>query len=162
MEEKVLQISFDEYDSVDELKSEDRLLLEKAWGAVDSAYAPYSQYKVGAAVLLENGEVICGNNQENAAYPSGLCAERVAVFAASSQYPNIKIKAVAITAKAKNYKINFPVPPCGACRQVMVEYQNFQKSNIRLILKGETGKIHVIEGIDKILPFMFHTDELKL
>ncbi|MCK5838373.1 MAG: cytidine deaminase [Bacteroidales bacterium] len=150
-----------EYDSIDELNKEDRMLLEKAKEAHKSAYAPYSQYYVGAAILLDTGVVVTGNNQENVATPSGLCAERVAVFAASANYPGIPIKAIAITAHAKNFIINTPVTPCGACRQVLAEYEEHHNSNIRTILMGETGKIYIIESISGLLPMMFHAKELK-
>jgi cytidine deaminase len=102
-----------------------------------------------------------GSNQENVAYPSGLCAERVAIFYASAQYPDQKILTVAVTAKAGDFEVNTPVAPCGTCRQVMSEYQTKQKSPIKIIMKGESGKIRVISSIDDILPFMFHAEELK-
>ena len=150
-----------EFDSIDELNKEDRMLLKKAKEAHKSAYAPYSQYYVGAAVLLDNGVVVTGNNQENVANPSGLCAERVAVFAASANYPGVPIKAIAITAHAKNFEITTPVTPCGACRQVLAEYAELYNSKIRTILMGETGKIYVIESISGLLPLMFQAKELK-
>ena len=155
------ELSIDEYDSLNELKTEDRFLLERAKKAADSAYAPYSEYYVGAALLLENGEIITANNQENAAYPSGLCAERIAMFYASSQFPNVAVKSLAVSAKAKNFKINTPVSPCGACRQAFSEYEAMQKNKIRVILMGETGKIQIIQGIETLLPLMFHAEELK-
>lgn len=156
-----LKISFEEYDSIEELNPEDKTILDTACKMVNTAYAPYSQYYVGAAVLLENGKIITGNNQENVAYPSGICAERVAVFYASSRYPDVKIKSIAVSAKAINFKINNPVTPCGACRQVLAEYEYKQKSEIRIILKGDTGKIRIIKSVKDILPMMFHADELK-
>ena len=156
-----LKTSVKEYDTINELDSEDKILLKKACKAINTAYAPYSKYFVGAAVLLENGKIITGSNQENVAYPSGMCAERVAIFYASSHYPDIKIKSIAISAKAENFKIDFPVTPCGACRQVLAEYENRQKSEIRLILSGETGKIYVIKSVKNILPMMFHAEQLK-
>ncbi|MBI9036680.1 MAG: cytidine deaminase [Bacteroidales bacterium] len=155
------ELSIDEYDSLKELKTEDKFLLERAKNAADSAYAPYSEYYVGAALLLENGEIITANNQENAAYPSGLCAERIAVFYASTQFPEVAIKKLAISAKAKNFKIDTPVPPCGACRQVLAEYETKQKNKIEIILMGESGKIQIIQGIETLLPLMFHAEELK-
>jgi len=155
------ELSIDEYDSLKELATEDRLLLERAKEAADSAYAPYSEYYVGAALLLENGEIITANNQENAAYPSGLCAERIAMFYASSQYPDVSMKSIAISAKSKNFNIKTPVSPCGACRQTLSEYEAMQKNKIKIILMGETGKIQIIHGIETLLPFMFHAEELK-
>jgi len=155
------ELSIDEYDSINELSNKDRELLKFAKNATESAYAPYSEYYVGAALLLENGEIITANNQENAAYPSGLCAERIAVFYASAQFPDVAIKKIAISAKAKNFNIKSPVPPCGACRQVLAEYEAKQKNKIEIILMGETGKIQIIQGIETLLPLMFHAEELK-
>ena len=154
-------ISYVEYDSITELNQEDRVLLDRAKEALKSAYAPYSAYYVGAAVLLENNEIICGNNQENIAYPSGLCAERVALFYASSKYPDIPVKVIAITAKANGFEINSPVAPCGSCRQVMAETETRFKNKLRVIMMGDTGKVQIMEGVESILPFMFHADELK-
>ncbi|MBM3437304.1 MAG: cytidine deaminase [Bacteroidetes bacterium] len=154
-------ISYHEYESTEELTSEDRSLLDEARRAMKSAYAPYSTYHVGAAVLLENGKIVSGNNQENAAYPSGLCAERVALFYASSQYPEVPVKSIAIAAKAKYYDISAPVTPCGSCRQVMAETENRHHNHMRLIMGGENGKIIIVEGVKNILPLMFHAEELK-
>ncbi len=150
-----------EYDTIDELNKEDRGLLEQAKEAANLAYAPYSKYRVGAAVLLTNGVVFTGNNQENVAYPSGLCAERVAAFAASSKYPDVPFKSIAITAKSNNFEINTPVTPCGACRQVLAEFEKRHNNKIRVILMGETGKIQIVESIEDILPLMFNADSLK-
>lgn len=161
MKKKELKISYFEYDNINELESPDKDLLIAAKKSVNDAYAPYSKYYVGSAVQLENGEIICGNNQENVAYPSGLCAERVALFYVSSKYPNQKIMTIAITAKAGNFEITEPVAPCGACRQVLAEYQTKQNHPIKIIMMGETGKIKVISKVDDILPFMFHAEELK-
>lgn len=156
-----LTVSYQEYESVDELKEQDRILLEHARIAIKSAYAPYSTYHVGAAVLLENDKIITGNNQENVAYPSGICAERVALFYASSQYPDVAVKAIAIAARAKGFKINSPVTPCGSCRQVMAETESRFHNNLKLIMRGENGKINIVEGVKNILPLMFQAEELK-
>src|SRR5262245_43367578 len=134
---------FTEYDSPDELPGEDRELLAEARRSMSNAYAPYSGFQVGAAVRLANGAVVTGNNQENAAYPAGLCAERVAAFAASARHPGIAFTAVAVTARTDRFKVSKPVAPCGACRQVLAEYQHSAKSPIRVILSGETGKVLV-------------------
>ncbi len=156
-----LKITYEEYNNLDELNAQDRELVEKATEAHGRAYAPYSQYNVGAALLLEDGEIITGNNQENVAYPSGLCAERVAMFYASSKYPNARFKTIAIAAKAENFIIADPVAPCGACRQVMSEYETKQQSSIRIILKGEKEKILIFNKVEDILPLIFHAEELK-
>jgi cytidine deaminase len=154
-------ISYKEYSSLEELNPEDRSLLEHARKAIKSAYAPYSAYHVGAAVLLDDGQIVTGNNQENVAYPSGICAERVALFYASSQFPDIAVKAIAVTAKAKHFNIKSPVTPCGSCRQVMAEIENRHHHELRLIMYGENGNIIVVEGVKNILPLMFTAEELK-
>ncbi|MBN1338851.1 MAG: cytidine deaminase [Bacteroidales bacterium] len=144
-----------------ELEPGDLGLLEKAREAVGNAYAPYSGYHVGAAVRLANGVTVQGNNQENVAYPDGMCAERVALFYASSQYPDIPVQAVAITARAADFLIDSPVTPCGSCRQVMAEWENRYNQGIRLILQGEAGIIYLVDGVDNLLPLMFRAENLK-
>ncbi len=152
---------FIEFASFDELPDEDKKLIEHARKSVMSAYAPYSHFSVGAAVLLENGVVMQGNNQENASYPIGLCAERVAVFAAAANYPGVKIKAIAITALSKQFLIDKPITPCGACRQAIAEYEHRYKSLIRMIMVGESGKVLVADSIKQFLPYGFDGDDLK-
>jgi cytidine deaminase len=153
--------TFDVFDSLNNLNSEDQNLLTAAINAINNAYAPYSNFYVGAAVLLENGKIITGNNQENAAYPSGLCAERVAIFYASSQYPGIKIKSIAVSAKSKKYNINYPIAPCGSCRQAISEYEVKMDSPIRLIMSGESGEIYISPSISNLLPLMFSSKNLS-
>ncbi|MCX6257361.1 MAG: cytidine deaminase [Bacteroidia bacterium] len=149
-----------EYNSVDELNAQDRNLIEKARQATKSSYAPYSGFQVGAAVLLANGEIICGSNQENAAFPSGLCAERVSVFAANAGFPDVPVIAVAVASFSGNEFTPMPVPPCGSCRQVMLETQERFKYPIRIILSGK-DRIWIVEGIDKLLPLSFTSDCMK-
>ena len=149
------------YNSVDELNDEDRNLMHQAIKATETAYAPYSNFKVGAALLLENGIIVKGSNQENAAYPSGLCAERVALFTSGSQYPDVKIKSIAVTAFANEKLTPHPVSPCGDCRQVMAEYEHRHHKNIRLIMIGNEGKVFVFDGVKLLLPFMFDADSLN-
>ncbi len=161
MKKTQVQSEFFEFDSVDELSAEEKKLTNEARKSVNNAYAPYSHFHVGAAVLLENGVTVCGNNQENASYPIGMCAERVAVFAAGANYPGVKIKAIAITASSKEFLIDQPVAPCGACRQAIAEYEHRYKQPIRLILFGEHGKVLVSESIKNFLPYMFDGDDLK-
>ncbi len=156
-----LKIEYTELDGDNELNIEERALLQKAREASDMAYAPYSNFSVGAALLLDNGITVTGNNQENVAFPSGLCAERVAIFAAGANYPNAAIKTIAITCKSKQFLVSEPLSPCGACRQSMSEYEVRHKSNIRIILQGETGKIKIINSVADLLPFMFKAEELK-
>ncbi len=157
------KVSFDlsVYDSIEELEAGDKELMQRAVISRKNAYAPYSGFNVGAAVLLENGEIITGNNQENAAYPSGLCAERVAVFYAGANYPGVKIKAIAITAASKNYIVDTAAAPCGDCRQAISEYEAKQQSPIALFLMGETGKILKCNAIADILPLAFSSSFLS-
>jgi cytidine deaminase len=149
-----------EYESEKELEEADRELVNMAKQASDNAYSPYSKFSVGAAVLLENGKIIQGNNQENAAYPSGLCAERVALFFANSNFPNLKVLAIAIVAKSENSFTKMPVTPCGSCRQVISESQNRFKFPIKLILYG-TKKLIIIEDASTLLPISFGDESLK-
>ncbi len=148
-------IEFDVYNSAKDLDKKDAELLLAAQKMVKTAYAPYSEFHVGAAVLLENGKIVTGNNQENAAYPSGLCAERVAIFYASAQYPNVAVKAVAVAVKSKNMVIREPLSPCGGCRQVIAEYENKAEKSIRIIMSGEKGQIYIAKSIESLLPLMF-------
>jgi len=152
--------SIEVYSNNSELKEEDSTLLQVAREAVADAYAPYSQFKVGAAVLLENGKTVIGNNQENAAYPLCLCAERVALFAAASQYPNVAVKALAISAKSHNQTLDKPVAPCGSCSQAIYESEFRGKTAIRLIIQGETGEIYCLDTVKDILPLTFNADFL--
>lgn len=160
MPKKNITIRFEQFKNIDELNIEDKKLLQDAIDASNSAYAPYSNFKVGAAVLLENGVTIKGSNQENAAYPSGLCAERVAFFYTGSQYPGVKIKSVAVTAFSKNSSLPHPVSPCGACRQVMAEYEQLYKNNIRFIMFDSENKIIIADSIKSLLPFTFNSESL--
>jgi len=147
--------SFSIYDSFSELENENKNLLNKAKEAVLNSYAPYSHFHVGAAILLENGKIVTGNNQENAAYPSGMCAERVAIWNASSQYPNAIVKKIAITVKSENKQVITPVAPCGACRQTLLEYEVNQKEPIEVFFMGEVGKIIKANSLKDLLPFSF-------
>ncbi|MGO4920536.1 cytidine deaminase [Maribacter spongiicola] len=157
------KISFDitVYDSFNELKSDDQNLMSAAVSARQRAYAPYSSFNVGASVLLENGEVIEGNNQENASYPSGLCAERVAVFYAGAKYPGMKIKAIAITAASLNHEVSEPAAPCGNCRQAISEYEFRQGEPIKILLMGEIGSVIECNSLADLLPLGFNSDFLN-
>lgn len=143
------------YDSIDEVPEAVQSLMKKAVEVRDSAYAPYSEFKVGASILLENGEVVIGSNQENASYPSGLCAERTAVYAAGARYPEANILKIAISAKSLRHQVVSPVPPCGACRQALVEYEVKQDKPIELYFMGETGKVVKAESVKDLLPLVF-------
>jgi cytidine deaminase len=161
MKKESIHIHYTEYKNPGELAQEDKQLLSQAGLAAANAYAPYSGFRVGAAVMLENGVVVTGNNQENAAYPSGLCAERVALFSASAQYPDVPVSAIAITARTAGAIIDYPVPPCGACRQVIAEYENHHSKAIRLIISGESGKVLIFDDIAALLPFGFNASQLN-
>jgi cytidine deaminase len=143
------------------LNSEEKDLVNRAKNSLEAAYAPYSGFLVGATVLLENGEIISGNNQENVAYPSGLCAERVAIFYAGANFPNVKIKTIAITAVSKKFEIKDIISPCGACRQAIAEYEVKQENDIRILLHHPDDSILVVNSVSDLLPFMFKSKELK-
>jgi cytidine deaminase len=159
MHKRVYQIFADEYENLSDLPEADQKLILIARESSENAYAPYSNFSVGAAVLLANGEIIKGNNQENADFTDGLCAERVALFFAHATYPNVAVEALAVTAKNVNGLIAGPAQPCGSCRQVLVETESRFKQQIRLILDG-TEKILVLNGADNLLPFAFKPDSL--
>lgn len=160
MSKQIFTIQREEFNSIDELPSDEKYLLQKAIDARELAYAPYSKFKVGAAVQLESGIIYTGNNQENVAYPSGLCAERVAVFSAMSENPTAVIEKIALTARSESFDVTEPVYPCGSCRQVISEYEFNSKKPIRLIIYGTNGKVHVLDGMSNILPYAFNTDNL--
>ncbi len=161
MKKEEIVVSYSVYRDINELPETDRQLLLQAGEAIKGSYAPYSAFRVGAAVLLENGQVIQGSNQENVAYPAGLCAERVALFYASAHYSGIPVKAIAITAHSEDFDIEEPVTPCGSCRQVMAETENRFGEKIRVIMQGASGSIYVVTGINNMLPLMFHAEKLK-
>jgi cytidine deaminase len=154
MEKKCINISYTEYDSIDELGTSDKLLLEHAIAAADTSYAPYSSFNVGAAVQLSNGEIVSGSNQENAAYPSGLCAERTAIFYAHSKYPDAAVKAIALVAKQNGHLTESFTYPCGACRQVLHESQMRSGAPVRIIV-GSATKVLVLDSVNGLLPFAF-------
>jgi cytidine deaminase len=143
------------FESVEELSNSVKELMNKAVEAKKSAYAPYSKFKVGAALLLENGKIITGNNQENAAYPSGMCAERVAIWKAASEYPNTKVVQLAISASSSTQITKEPVAPCGACRQTLSEYEIKQQSKIEVYFMGEVGKVIKTDSLLELLPIAF-------
>lgn len=151
---KEVTVQYKVFDSFEDLPKEVKSLMNKAIEAREKAYAIYSNFKVGAAVLLGNKEVVIGSNQENAAFPSGLCAERVAIFQASSLYPNEKIKIIAISGSSEN-PTNEPVSPCGACRQSMAEYEIRQQEAIVVFFMGASGKVVQVNSIHDLLPFSF-------
>jgi len=145
----------------EDLPADEYQLLEEAIVSKGKAYAPYSRFKVGAAIHLQNGLIVHGNNQENAAYPSGLCAERVAIYSAGAQHPGVAINKIAITASAESYSITRPIAPCGACRQAMLEYEMNQNTGITVLMYGESGEVYRIKSIKNLLPLHFGQTDLK-
>lgn len=154
MERKKIVINYTDYASIEELPADEKELLKAAQKATDNAYAPYSKFHVGAAVLLKNGEVITAANQENAAYPSGLCAERSAIFFAHSKYPDTPILKIAVTAKVNGQLTTDLTYPCGACRQVLQESQIRGGKKIKVIV-GSRSTVRVLDSVECILPFAF-------
>jgi len=153
--DKTITIDYQEYDSVNELSCEDYALMRRAIGATEGAYAPYSGFCVGAALRLKDGAVIVGSNQENVAYPSGLCAERTAIFAASAQYPQCRdCEALAIVGRNAEGCL-CEASPCGACRQVLSEYEHVQNHPLRVICYLEGGRVRVFLSVKNLLPFSF-------
>ncbi|MCD7923802.1 MAG: cytidine deaminase [Bacteroides sp.] len=144
----------------DELAEEDRQLIDAAREATQRSYAPYSHFSVGAAALLENGVVVTGTNQENAAYPSGLCAERTTLFYANSQYPDQAVKTLAIAARTESDFLDTPIPPCGACRQVLLETEKRYGKPMRILLYSKSD-IYILEGVGGLLPLSFDGDYLE-
>jgi len=148
-----------EFNSEKELSEQDQHLINLAKEATKNAYAPYSKFKVGACVLLANGETFLGNNQENAAYPSGLCAERVAVFYANAKFPDVAVTKIAICAANHNGFLEVPIPPCGSCRQVLLETELRFNSAIKLILSSDK-KVITVDSVSQLLPLHFKKENL--
>ena len=148
------------YADLSELPKADKLLMNRAIEARKTAYAPYSKSSVGAALLLANDEIVLGNNQENAAYPSGMCAERVAIWKAGSDFPGIKILKLAISASSSISKVDKPIGPCGGCRQTLSEYEINQKEPMEIIFMGEVGEVVKTNSLLSLLPFSFDSSYL--
>jgi cytidine deaminase len=143
------------FETIEELTLERQNLMNQAIEIRKKAYAPYSKFRVGAAILLDNGQVVLGSNQENAAYPSGLCAERVAIFFAGANYPEAKILKIAITATSDLTPNTTPIPPCGSCRQSIAEYEFKQEMPIEMFFMGEKGMVYMSNSLKNLLPFTF-------
>lgn len=154
-----IKILITEYQNTEELSEQNRNLIHEARNITKLAYSPYSSFNVGAAVLLENGKIITGNNQENSAYPSGLCAERVALFYANANFPESAVKTIAISASKNGELVNDPVKPCGSCRQVISETEFRFEKPIRILLDGKE-KILSLNGIQCLLPLCFSKNDL--
>lgn len=156
-----LNISFEQYAGIGELNEQDQLLCNKAEQALASSYSPYSKFRVGTAIRLASGEIILGSNQENLAYPSGLCAERVALFSIGSNQPNAVIESMAITAQTDNFDITKPITSCGGCLQVMAEFERKQATPIEVIFYCLNGEILKVTSVKSLLPFSFVEDRLE-
>ena len=136
-------------------------LIQRSKDALKDAYAPYSGFLVGSSVLLSDGKIISANNQENVAFPSGLCAERVVLFNAGANYPNLEIDIIAVSAKSNLYEITDIISPCGACRQVMAEYQEKQNKKIKILLHLNNDEVLIFSSVDDLLPLLFTNPNLK-
>ena len=161
MNNETFKFDFNIYNSIDELNEKDAYLLREARKVTESAYAPYSNFRVGAFAKLVNGETVSGTNQENAAYPAGICAERTLMSTASSLFPGIGIETIAVSYNNTRGESNRPVSPCGICRQSFVEFQQRTKNPIRIILSGMEGEVYLIENAENLLPLVFGADDLK-
>lgn len=155
-----LNITYEHYTGIEELNEKDRALCEMAEQALDSSYSPYSKFRVGTAIQLASGETVLGSNQENVAYPSGLCAERVALFTIGVTHPDAVVERMAITAQTDSFEILKPVTSCGACLQVMAEFEKKQNKPIQVIFYCLNGEILKVNGVKSLLPFVFVEDRL--
>jgi cytidine deaminase len=155
------EFQYETYNDITELNEDDAWLLNEAREVTTQAYAPYSNFHVGAVAMLENGEVVAGTNQENASYPVGICAERVLLGSVATLHPDVPVKTIAISYSSDEVKSDHPISPCGMCRQALIEYEARTKNPIRLLLSGQEGKIYVIQSASNLLPFAFSGNELK-
>ena len=153
--------SYEVYDSIEQLTEQDAWLLQEAREVSQNAYAPYSNFQVGAVAKLVNGEIVAGSNQENASYPVGLCAERVLLSSVASLYPKIPVESIAVSYRSTMVESDHPITPCGICRQSLQEYEERVKQPIRLILGGMEGKVIIIPKASMLLPLSFTGDDLK-
>jgi cytidine deaminase len=160
MKEIQITTTFEVFYSTNELPEEIQNLMQKAIEIRKNAYAPYSHFRVGAAILLNNGKIVLGSNQENAAYPSGLCAERVAIYQAGAVYPDVKMLTIAISAASDSNPTLSPIPPCGSCRQSIAEYEFKQETPIEIYFMGESGEVYKSNSINNLLPLSFNKNSL--
>jgi len=160
MKKKSIHFDYTEFDSLEELDKTDRLLLNTARQALSTSYAPYSGFKIGSAVLLDNGKIVVGSNQENASFPSGICGERAAIYAARSLHPDHTIKVIAIANSKQKGATHRAAAPCGQCRQAILEYEHLFDHPIKLILAGDQGSIIIVHRVADLLPLGFGADFL--
>jgi cytidine deaminase len=161
MQENKFEFNYTVYKSSDELPQVLQDLLSRARQVTEQAYAPYSNFQVGAVARLSNGTVVTGSNQENASFPVGLCAERVLLASVASQFPRIPIETVAISYKSDHHSSDHPISPCGICRQSLQEYENRMAQPVQLVLGGLTGPVYVIDSASRLLPLAFTREELR-
>ncbi len=155
-----LNITYEHYTGIEELSEKDRALCEMAEQALESSYSPYSKFRVGTAIQLASGETVLGSNQENVAYPSGLCAERVALFTIGVTHPDAVVESMAITAQTDSFEILKPITSCGACLQVMAEFEKKQNKPIQVLFYCLNGEVLKVNGVKSLLPFVFVEDRL--
>ena len=160
MKKETLHLDYEVFDTIDELSNEDAFLLREAGEATKNSYAPYSKFRVGAVARMGNGELVSGSNQENASYPAGICAERVLLSTASSLYPGIPIKTIAVSYRSTEVKSDHPIAPCGICRQRLLEYEMRFNSPIEILMTGEKGDIYAVDSVKDILPLSFSKSDL--
>jgi cytidine deaminase len=160
MKEQKFEFEYEVYNDISELNKVDADLLTKARAVTKQAYAPYSNFFVGAAAKLDNDQIVSGTNQENASYPVGICAERVLLGNAATIYPGVSIDTIAISYDSRDVKSDHPISPCGMCRQALLEYETRTNKPIRLVLAGQEGKIFIVKTVSFLLPFAFTSDEL--
>ncbi|HEX2608467.1 MAG TPA: cytidine deaminase [Flavisolibacter sp.] len=161
MQESKFEFNYRVYENIDELPEEQRWLLNEAREVTAQAYAPYSNFQVGAVAKMANGEIVTGSNQENASFPVGLCAERVLLASISSLFPKIPIETMAISYKSEHQKSDHPISPCGICRQSLQEFEGRVKNPVQLILGGMSGPVYVIDSASRLLPLAFTSEELR-
>ncbi|MCZ4242482.1 cytidine deaminase [Pedobacter punctiformis] len=157
-----LNISYEHYTGIEELNEEDKALCEMSEQALSSSYSPYSKFRVGTAIKLASGEIVLGSNQENVAYPSGLCAERVALFTIGVTHPDAVVESMAITAQTDSFEITKPITSCGACLQVMSEFEKKQNKPIQVLFYCLNGEVLKVNGVKSLLPFVFVEDRLVM
>lgn len=161
MKENKFEFNYKVYESIEELTEDERWLLNEAREVTAQAYAPYSNFQVGAVAKMVNGEIITGSNQENASFPVGLCAERVLLASISSLFPKIPIETIAVSYKSEHQKSDHPISPCGICRQSLQEFESRVNHPIKLVLGGMTGPVYVIDSASRLLPLAFTSEELR-
>lgn len=161
MKEKKFEFNYTVYENISELPEEQQWLLSEAREVTANAYAPYSNFQVGAVAKMANGEIVAGSNQENASFPVGLCAERVLLASVSSLFPKVPIETIAISYRSENHKSDHPISPCGICRQSLQEFEGRVNHPVQLILGGMEGPVFVIDSASRLLPLAFTSDELR-